>query len=87
MEGPFEKTTEKSARGWGWALSILAVPVVYVLSVPVVGHLTGAGLPWAQPRPWFRVYSMPWHLTMEHTPLKGPLSAYYNWYWRWVDGL
>ncbi|QIF01940.1 hypothetical protein [Roseimicrobium sp. ORNL1] len=75
---------EKSGHGWGWVFSILAVPLVYVLSVPVVGHLTGAGLPFVQPKPWFRVYSGPWYFLQLHTPLKDPLSAYDTWYWKRV---
>jgi hypothetical protein len=56
-----------------WTLSILAVPVVYVLSFPFVTLSVGSKLP-----PWTEVYAKPWGWFFD-TPLEKPLRNYWVW--------
>jgi hypothetical protein len=65
--------------GWVWTLSLLAVPVVYLLSFPpmrIVFDRTPAG-----PAGWFKVYAMPAVLLYESMPpVQRPLDAYAGWW-------
>jgi hypothetical protein len=85
--GPPDHDTDTSPGGRAgsqatfWTVSLLAVPVVYVLTFPPIvilsynlaGHL-GAS--------WMAVYSVPYAWLVEHTPLHGLLRWYGDW---WVS--
>jgi hypothetical protein len=64
-----------------WALSFLALAVLYVLTFPVAvwGIYTfrrpAAGKP---PPGWFRVYAMPYGW-LRTTPAQQPLDDYFKW--------
>jgi hypothetical protein len=72
-----EKRSGKS-HATAWALSILAVPVLYVLSVPPIWV---AGLrKWGEPPPELLLdYATPYVWMEENTPLKSSLRAYFDW--------
>jgi hypothetical protein len=64
-------------------LSFVAVPVVYLLSIPPVAILSTE--PWAQPPSWFMTYAKPALLFYDHVqPVQKPLDAYNKW---WLDVL
>jgi hypothetical protein len=64
-----------------WTLAIVAVPVLYVLTMPVVAWAahrfdkpaTMIGGVW-----WMSVYAAPFSW-MQTTPIEKPLMSYYNW--------
>ena len=60
-----------------WMLSLLAVPVLYLLSVPWVMliQFKGAPLLGGMSRP----YCAPFDWLHDRTPLRAPLEAYWNW--------
>jgi hypothetical protein len=69
-----------------WMLSILAVPVLYVLSVPVVIKLTlhptwrnGAWAIGAPIPPWLEPFSQPCKWICKNTHLDKHLMAYADW--------
>jgi hypothetical protein len=70
----------------GWLVTIVAVPVLYVLSVPPLltlgRHFYGVGplKKWDTPR-WVTWYCEPYVSFMEVTTVGKPLRAYYHW-WR-----
>jgi hypothetical protein len=56
-----------------WVLVVVAAPVLYVFTMPVVALLA------PQPPPaWLVVYTTPFTWLMG-TPLRGPLKAYMGW--------
>lgn len=61
-----------------WALSILALPVLYGLSIGPVVYLMAKG-GW-EPS-WLTVFYEPLEWCGHHTPLGEPLRIYVNW-WR-----
>lgn len=69
-----------------WAVTILVVvPVLYLLSVPPVVygmfmHRLTAPSTYLRPE-WAYVYARPYHWISSNTPLRGPLSAYDE-YWQ-----
>jgi hypothetical protein len=65
-------------HAFAWLMAILAVPVLYLLSVYPVLSLT------ADPdiRPWARQYARPYVWVYDHTPLWKPLDNYTNWFSR-----
>jgi hypothetical protein len=70
---------EEAMSARGWTLSILAVPVLYVLSVPVVFGLgyratNNTALP-----DGFRTYAAPYYLIRDDTPWEDWLDAYFFW--------
>jgi hypothetical protein len=62
---------------------LLALPVVYGLSVPPLCRLTyDAGL-WQDSGPaWLRAYAAPYDFLGRRAPLKSPLEAYADWWFR-----
>jgi hypothetical protein len=77
---------EKRSRSHAvaWVLSLLAVPVLYLLSVPPLycGITTNWGrrLP-NHPPAWVMHYKEPFQWLYDHTPLQRPLDDYVLW-WR-----
>jgi hypothetical protein len=63
-----------------WTLSVLAVPVLYILSVSPIACLYErmSGRTYMTPR-WLMVYAAPQLWLCEHTPLKRPIQAYSEW--------
>jgi hypothetical protein len=61
-----------------WTLSVVAVPVVYLLSVAPLDILTRDS-PVDPPPDWLQVYAVPAIWVCNNTPLKGPLEKYYEW--------
>ena len=76
-------TSERSSKShaWGWTISILAVPVLYVLTLPLVVWTTSKvrspGVPIPHPL-WLQLYLTPYRWTVS-TPMEAPLEAYYWW--------
>ena len=65
----------------GWILSILLVPVLYLLSVPIATELwVRSTLSICKPAPpkWLVSFRAPYDWIEMHTPLKGPMQAYRN---------
>jgi hypothetical protein len=62
-----------------WAISVLAVPVLYVLSVvplrAILLRPAPGGYGYQEPA-WFRAYYQPYRWAHYHTPLRGLLNAY-----------
>ncbi|MEZ0273919.1 MAG: hypothetical protein ACAH88_03370 [Roseimicrobium sp.] len=66
------------SRATVWVLSIIAVPVLYLMSVPpiwVVGLRTWGNHPPAL----LEGYIAPYEWLRSSTPLKAPLNAYLRW--------
>ena len=57
-----------------WVLAVVAVPVLYVLTLPWVAFLAHRASPKSPPA-WFLAYAVPWALLQE-TPLRKPLEEY-----------
>lgn len=67
----------RKSHALAWALSVLAVPVLYLLSVPPLemdSYRRG-------PTPWMHWYGKPYTWLEEHTPLQKPLDVYRIWHW------
>jgi hypothetical protein len=64
-----------------WALSILAVPVLYLLSVSPLAILA-RGTPRTPPPGWLTLYGRPYVWIWQHTWLGRPLEAYDRW---WIE--
>jgi len=66
-----------------WALCTVAIPVVYMLSVPWVAIFTdqprGLGAP---PPKWCIAYCEPWDWAMHYRPLSETFGAYAQWCWK-----
>jgi hypothetical protein len=67
---------------------LVGVPLVYVLTLPVVVSITLKVDPQSGIRPphWLRTYAAPLGL-LEHTPLKGPVRAYLEWTMKHLHGV
>lgn len=81
------KTSTESSRSsaWtGWALGLLAAPLVYVLTFAPLAMLVAN--PWAQSPRWLVVYGAPMSWIVKHTPLAGPLQAYAEWWLKMLHG-
>ncbi|RBP36966.1 hypothetical protein DES53_115107 [Roseimicrobium gellanilyticum] len=61
----------------GWSLSVLAVPVLYLLSVPILWEKYAVEL--KRSPAWLEAYVRPWVWLGDHTFLQ-PLMAEYS-YW------
>ena len=75
------KQSDKSHAS-AWALVILAVPVVYVLTFPIVGILTykRPTVPYPVEPRWRQAYFAPALWLHDNTPLKEPLEKYLAWW-------
>jgi hypothetical protein len=67
-----------------WTLALLAVPVLYVLTLPPIFLLAqprkaSYGVPHRPPR-WLMVYATP-YLWVEETPVGYLLNQYGEWWW------
>ena len=73
---------QSHTRWVAWTLSLLAVPVLYLLSVPPlviwVIDLGGLGTITTAPR-WLELYVIPADWLYQNTPLREPLDAYGDW--------
>ena len=79
-----EKPGRKSHK-LAWTLWIVAVPVLYLLTLPwVLGAFWKSGYKPGKNDTGkaFDMYCAPWHWLHENTRLSGPLWAYYMWCWR-----
>ena len=61
-----------------WVLAVVAVPVLYVLSVPFVVWICFGGHSVAHAPAWLVIYVSPCQC-LENTPLKEPVVAYTEW--------
>ena len=80
-------SAERSGKshGMAWTLAIIvAVPVLYFLSISPLACLIRRDLRGQPPR-WFRSYSAPAGWLYHNTPLKAPLDAYSDWWFRRFD--
>lgn len=75
------KPSDNSHAAW-WALAILAVPLVYVLSFPPLYQRAVLANGRAT---WPTTYAIPYRLLQEHTPLKAALVGYNKW-WQPITG-
>ncbi|OAI56881.1 hypothetical protein AYO49_03405 [Verrucomicrobiaceae bacterium SCGC AG-212-N21] len=65
-----------------WTLSILAVPVLYVLSVGPMAYFF-IPLMGDDPQPeWFNYYGRPYRVLYFNTPLRGVMDSYEGWWAR-----
>jgi hypothetical protein len=62
-----------------WVLAVVAVPVLYVLSAPPLVRLSIA---LSKGEDLAYLYSVPYRLAVENTPLEGPLQMYIDWWFR-----
>jgi hypothetical protein len=77
-----ERGSDKS-HAMTWALSILTVPVLYLLTLPPVILLTLKLSPHPTSPSWLDVYCKPSNLICKSVPpLQRPMSAYYKWWAR-----
>jgi hypothetical protein len=60
-----------------WSLSIVAAPILYLSSVP---PLCANSVRWSLPTEGSAAYSTPYFWLCNHTALKKPLLAYYDWW-------
>jgi hypothetical protein len=72
-------TGKSSTAGWVLA-GVVAVPLFYLLTYPIVVHASRSLEPGAH---WRSHYMKPYNWVVNHTPLKAPLHAYSEW-WREV---
>jgi hypothetical protein len=71
-----------------WTLSIFAVPVLYLLSVPPMYTFARGTGTWGHSGaiqrdeipPWVETYAVPFGWVGEHTLLREPLGAYLKWW-------
>jgi hypothetical protein len=82
------KTPTLGSRATALSLSILAVPVLYLLSVPPVCELSvkhavkhSVNMP-----AWVQTYMGPWHWVRDNTPLKPAMMGYARWWKRMIHG-
>ncbi|QIF02092.1 hypothetical protein G5S37_11295 [Roseimicrobium sp. ORNL1] len=85
-----ESTPESRSafRNMGWALALLTVPVLYVLTLPPVRLTTfkvGGQPAILNPPKWLRAYSAPYDWLIEETPLRMPLVRYTIWWMTLFD--
>jgi hypothetical protein len=75
-------STERSGKSLAtaWTLAILAVPVLYLLSVPPL--VFGSAKARWRVRSWalMDAYAAPSNWLYDHTPMKKPLGAYTKWW-------
>jgi hypothetical protein len=64
----------RSSHALMWALSVIAVPMLYLLSSPWVVVFFGAN-------DAVMAYSAPFFWLRDSTPLTAPLAAYCKWCW------
>jgi hypothetical protein len=70
-----------------WVLSSVAIPVLYLLSVPPLDvHARRGDIDLPLP-PWFENYSMFYSWCYRNTPLKKPLHPYASWCWDHMPSL
>ncbi|HSI64260.1 MAG TPA: hypothetical protein VLE43_14125 [Candidatus Saccharimonadia bacterium] len=74
----------------GWTLSILAVPVLYLLSVPALFYFSATNRKTRELTPspeWVKTYASPSRWAYEHcTVLRGPMDTYDRWWSRQYAG-
>jgi hypothetical protein len=76
-------STESSSNSHAlaWALSILAVPVFYVLTLPPMMYFSVLYFGNSQMVGNFMFsYEKPYNWLMDQRPLEGPLEAYADWW-------
>lgn len=81
------KHEERLQTGWiTWTLVLLAVPLLYLLSVPPVTLMTAVRFNGVLvPSGMGMVYRMPDQWLRENTPLWGLLARYFNLWWDLAD--
>lgn len=75
-----------------WTFAVLAVPVLYMLSVPPLAVLLygrGSGMCLGEAmngdHGWFQWHYAEFYWMCERTPLRETLDAYDRWWWRVTD--
>jgi hypothetical protein len=70
-----------------WLLVVVAVPVLYVLTMPFVAwSWIRMASPTDEAPRWLRVYIAP-HGWLTDTPLREPINAYTDWARGWLEWL
>ena len=64
-----------------WTLSILTLPLLYLLSVPPIGVSEYRTRPGTWCPQWYDTYRAPYNWALENTPLAMPLQNYSTWWW------
>lgn len=85
-QGTLDQTEERSSRSHShlttWMISLLAVPVLYVLTFPPL--VMSVMKPHSTPPRWLVVYGGPIQWMHGNMPIQKPLNAYAKW---WADVL
>ena len=72
--------TDKS-HTMAWVMCVLALPVLYLLSVPPVVYAAARLTKDDYPPPWAMAYASPYTWLMEESPVKDPFQRYVQ-FWR-----
>jgi hypothetical protein len=65
------------SHAMGWTLAVLAVPVLYVLTLPPIAVI---GMRLGVDKRWVDVYAAPANWLYSETPLRKPLDTYGAWW-------
>ncbi|QIF02091.1 hypothetical protein [Roseimicrobium sp. ORNL1] len=84
-EREHERPATASSAWMAWMLALLAVPLLYLLTLPPIFFLAmprklSYGVP-QRPPTWLMIYTKPYLWVAEETPLGYPLNKYGAW-WR-----
>jgi hypothetical protein len=80
--------TRSGIHWWCWVLGILAVPVVYVLSLPAVAVSTRYVVGFDRPAPaWLSLYGKPCETFAEYTGLEDMKQDYDLWWYDLISKL
>jgi hypothetical protein len=68
----------RTSHATAWLLAVVAVPVLYVLTLPVIAVIYARMYPKTAPPEWLLIYSVPFDW-LTNTPMRQPLKAYVDW--------
>jgi hypothetical protein len=74
----------KPSHATTWTTAVLALPVIYLLSVPPISLLTATDRDHVgyRPRPWANEYSALYDWLLGTSLMREPLQSYHSW---WFD--
>jgi hypothetical protein len=77
---------ETRSHGLRWAILVLSVPVLYVLTFPPIVNATQKYFSHSERAMKFMVaYTAPYNLLLEQKPLHNPLVAYWDFWGEWLS--
>jgi hypothetical protein len=77
------RADEQRSHWAGWTLALLAVPVVYVLTLPPIVLTLGNSYGWGRTSPtpkWLTLYAAPGMWLYKESPLQPVLTTYALWW-------